>query len=70
MEQKLLSLQDEARKYLDQLTKDGSLEEAKKQFESLEDFRIRYLGRKGQFSTIMRELGAVAPEERPRVGHL
>ena len=60
MEQKLLSLQDEARKNLDHLVDAGQLE----------DFRIRYLGRKGQFSTIMRELGAVAPEERPRVGQL
>ncbi|MDO9042993.1 MAG: phenylalanine--tRNA ligase subunit alpha [Desulfocapsaceae bacterium] len=60
MEQKLLSLQDEAKKNLDQLVDAGQLE----------DFRIRYLGRKGQFSTIMRELGAVAPEERPRVGQL
>jgi phenylalanyl-tRNA synthetase alpha chain len=60
MEQELLSLQDEARKNLDQLTDGGQLE----------DFRIRYLGRKGLCSTIMRELGTVAPEERPRVGQL
>ncbi|MFV0437507.1 MAG: phenylalanine--tRNA ligase subunit alpha [Desulfopila sp.] len=36
----------------------------------LEDFRIRYLGRKGQFSTIMRRLGSVPSEDRPRLGQL
>ncbi len=36
----------------------------------LEDFRIKYLGRKGQFNTIMRGLGSVAKEDRPRLGQL
>jgi len=37
---------------------------------TLEEFRIRYLGRKGQLSNIMRQLGAAAPEDRPRLGQL
>ena len=60
MEQELQSLETEARKSLQSLD-DKSL---------LEDFRIRYLGRKGKFSTIMRQLGTVAAEDRPRVGQL
>jgi phenylalanyl-tRNA synthetase alpha chain len=60
MEQELLSLADEARACLEALTEAGQLE----------DFRIRYLGRKGQFTTIMRQLGTVPQEERPRVGQL
>jgi len=36
----------------------------------LEPFRVKYLGRKGLFSTVMRQLGQVPKEERPRVGQL
>jgi phenylalanyl-tRNA synthetase alpha chain len=60
MEQELQSLETEARENLQGLS-DKSL---------LEDFRIRYLGRKGKFSTIMRQLGTVSAEDRPRVGQL
>ena len=60
MEQELRSLADEAKTHLAALTDPGQLEE----------FRIRYLGRKGQFSTIMRQLGTVPNEDRPRVGQL
>ena len=60
MEQELQSLEIEARQSLQSLD-DKSL---------LEDFRIRFLGRKGKFSTIMRLLGTVAAEDRPRVGQL
>ncbi len=38
--------------------------------QQLEDFRVRFLGRKGQLSTVMRSLGSVAPEEKPRLGQL
>jgi phenylalanyl-tRNA synthetase alpha chain len=60
MEQELQSLETEARESLQGLS-DKNL---------LEDFRIRFLGRKGKFSTIMRQLGAVSAEDRPRVGQL
>ncbi len=38
--------------------------------EQLESFRVDYLGRNGQISAIMKKLGAVAREERPRLGQL
>ena len=60
MENELNSLAAEARKQLNAIT--GLTE--------LEEFRIRYLGRKGAFSTIMRKLGSVSAEDRPRVGQL
>ena len=60
MEQELQSLETEARESLQGLN-DNIL---------LEEFRIRFLGRKGKFSTIMRQLGTVAAEDRPRVGQL
>lgn len=60
MEQELQNLETEARQGLQNLD-DKNL---------LEDFRIRFLGRKGKFSTIMRQLGTVDAEDRPRVGQL
>lgn len=60
MEQELQNLETEARKVLHSLD-DKSL---------LEDFRIRFLGRKGKFSTIMRQLGTVSADDRPRMGQL
>ncbi len=36
----------------------------------LETFRVDYLGRNGQISTIMKKLGGVAKEDRPRLGQL
>ncbi len=60
MEQELLQLEKEAKEAL------ASLES----LDQLEEFRIKYLGRKGLFSTIMRSLGNVAKEDRPRIGQL
>ncbi len=36
----------------------------------LEKFRIQFLGRKGEFSSILRKLGSVPSEQRPRLGQL
>ncbi len=36
----------------------------------LEDFRIKFLGRKGEFSSIMKGLGKVPKEDKPRLGQL
>lgn len=60
MEQELQNLETKARETLSTL---GDREQ-------LEEFRIEYLGRKGKFSTIMRNLGSVDKEDRPRVGQL
>ena len=37
---------------------------------TLEDLRVRYLGKKGELSAALRGMGALAPEERPRVGEV
>ncbi len=60
MEQELQSLETEAKECLQGLTDKPMLEE----------FRIRFLGRKGEFTTIMRQLGSVSSEDRPRLGQL
>ena len=60
MEQELKNLEAKARETLSTI----------KDRDQLEAFRIEYLGRKGKFSTIMRSLGQVDKEDRPRVGQL
>lgn len=37
---------------------------------ALEDFRVRYLGKKGEVTALLRGMGAVPAEERPAMGQL
>ena len=60
MEDELKKLEQEAAAEIDALT-DSS---------GLESFRVKFLGRKGLFSTVMRQLGQVPKEDRPRLGQL
>ncbi len=41
-----------------------------KNLEDLEALRVKYLGKKGQLSQILRGMGKLTPEERPEVGAL
>jgi phenylalanyl-tRNA synthetase alpha chain len=60
MEQELHNLEAEARETLSsRVTR-----------QQLEEFRIRISRPKGQFSTVMRSLGKVDKEDRPRIGQL
>lgn len=58
MEQEILSLQGLAKEQL------AAIENG----EQLEEFRIRFLGRKGQFGSLMKALGNVSAEDKPRLG--
>jgi phenylalanyl-tRNA synthetase alpha chain len=60
MEQELLQLQAESESKL------STLENLK----DLEELRVRYLGRKGLFTSLLRQLGQVSAEDRPRLGKL
>ncbi|CAG36153.1 phenylalanine--tRNA ligase subunit alpha [Desulfotalea psychrophila] len=60
MEQELQNLENEAKASLTAICAS----------ESLEEFRIKYLGRKGLFTTVMRQLGSAPAEDRPRLGQL
>jgi len=60
MEEELLRLNAEALERLAALTDENDLE----------PFRVKYLGRKGLFTTVMRQLGQVDPNDRPRLGKL
>ncbi|WP_094606200.1 Phenylalanine--tRNA ligase alpha subunit [Sporomusa silvacetica DSM 10669] len=60
MEQELNSLRDTALNELSAIdTK-----------EALNDLKIKYLGKKGQLTGMLRGLGALTPEERPRIGQV
>lgn len=41
---------------------------AAKDSAALEQVRVQYLGKKGEISALMKNLGAVAPEDRPKIG--
>lgn len=60
MEDELLSLKGEALACL------GTAHDN----DSLEACRVQYMGRKGLFSTVMRNLGKTSEEDRPRLGKL
>ena len=36
----------------------------------LNDLKVKYLGKKGELTTVLRGMGALAPEERPIIGGL
>ncbi len=40
------------------------------QLAGLEDFRVKYLGRKGLFAGLMKQLGQIDPADRPRLGQV
>jgi phenylalanyl-tRNA synthetase alpha chain len=58
MEDELKRLEQEATAELGQVVDEAGLE----------PFRVKYLGRKGLLSTVMRQLGQVPQEDRPRLG--
>ncbi|MCM0758096.1 phenylalanine--tRNA ligase subunit alpha [Sporomusa sphaeroides DSM 2875] len=60
MEQELNSLRETALNELSEVT-------AK---EALNDLKVKYLGKKGLLTGMLRGLGALSPEERPRVGQV
>ncbi|WP_457942183.1 phenylalanine--tRNA ligase subunit alpha [Caproiciproducens sp. LBM24188] len=45
------------------------LAEAKGQ-QVLENLRIKYLGKKGELTSILKQMGSLSPEERPKIGQL
>jgi phenylalanyl-tRNA synthetase alpha chain len=60
MEQQLKSLRQDA---IAEMQYANSLE-------ALNDLRIKYLGKKGSLTGILRGLGALSPEERPKIGQI
>ena len=44
--------------------------EALSELPQLEDFRVRVLGKKGELTGILKSMGSLSPEERPKMGQL
>jgi phenylalanyl-tRNA synthetase alpha chain len=41
-----------------------------KDLKDIENLRVEYLGRKGAVTLLLRKLGTLSPEERPKIGQL
>ena len=59
MKEKLQSIKDEALRAI----------EAADVPEKLNDVRVKFLGKKGELTAVLKSMKDVAPEERPKVGH-
>ena len=56
---------------LDQIYKDAKEQIEKIDFsQGLNDLRIKYLGKKGELTEILKGLGSLSPEERPKIGSI
>ena len=60
MKEQLLKIQEEAEKALAQAESVSALEEA----------RVRFLGKKGELTAVLRGMGKLSPEERPVIGQV
>ena len=60
MQEKLISIKENA---FNELTNADSSTK-------LEEIRVKYLGKKGELTTILRSMGGLSKEERPVVGKL
>lgn len=62
-----MGMEDDLQALLGQL-KAGVQEAATEQ--DLEQLKVRYFGKKGELTTVLRQMGKVAAEDRPRIGQL
>ena len=60
MKEQIIKIQENARQEINS-TNDLS---------KLNDTRVKYLGKKGELTAVLRGMGALAPEERPVIGEL
>src|SRR3989338_1236829 len=66
------NLPEQLKEKIQQLEQEASQELSSQSFDekSLEDFRIRYLGRQGKLTQILKDIGALNPHDRPVLGQL
>ena len=50
--------------------KESALAQINESNADLEQIKIKYLGKKGELTAVLRGMGALSPEERPLVGQL
>ena len=64
MKEKLQALRAKALDELSAITSSDDLSKA------LEEFKVKYLGKKSELVAVMKGMGALSPEERPIMGQL
>ncbi len=62
-----MGMEDDLQGLLKQL-KEGAQEASSEQ--DLEQLKVRYFGKKGELTTVLRQMGKVAAKDRPRIGQL
>ena len=60
MKEQLQSIEERAKKELSEIS----------DIKTLEDLRVRYLGKKGELTAILKQMGKLSAEERPVIGQL
>ena len=56
---------------LEQIKKDALAQiEAADALEKLNDVKVKYLGKKGELTAVLKSMKDVAPEDRPKVGQM
>ena len=60
MQEKLLNLQEVALKEINETSS----------IEAVENLRVKYLGKKGELTAILKEMGKLSKEERPVIGQV
>jgi len=60
LEARILAIKEEALQCL----------ESARTLEEVENIRVRFLGKKGELTQVLRAMGQIPPEERPRIGQL
>ena len=48
----------------------AAIDKAAKSLNDLNDIRVKYLGKKGELTSILRGMGKLSAEDRPRIGHI
>ena len=60
MKDKITSITNEAKSAIQEVS----------ELQALNDLRVKYLGKKGELTLVLRGMGEVSPEERPVIGSL
>ncbi|MBQ9416447.1 MAG: phenylalanine--tRNA ligase subunit alpha [Clostridia bacterium] len=53
-----------------QALKEEALKSIEDESADMEEVRVRFLGKKGKLTSILRNMGSLSPEERPRIGQI
>lgn len=62
-----MAMEDDLQRLLEQI-KQGAAEAKSEQ--DLEQVRVRFFGKKGELTTVLKQMGKVAAEDRPKIGQL